>query len=221
MDGVRFAFSLPGFSYWASCIAFVYFARDAGADWMKTISAAVTNWSSSKVLLVTVDEHSYIPWLLAATTLISSLCLLPTAILISHHMDGSLWTKLLLSPTMTYVVLVAIKRGEGLPSKNRQAFLAGVCLAPFVGNLVCTAAAWFTPITLSPPAMMCMAMITPLFYGLHLLDRAMSASATAMLALAFFTEPLFARMAPNASVLIASFGSFALIATFRKLRNIP
>jgi len=42
-----------------------------------------------------------------------------------------------------------------------------------------------------------------------------------MLAIAFVGEPLVARMAPNASVLIAGVGSFALIATFRKWRSAP
>lgn len=219
MDGVLFAFSLPGVCYWTSCIAFVYFARDAGADWMKTITAAAANWPSSKVLLFTVDEHGYIPLIIAATTLLSSLCLLPTATLISHHMEGGLWSKLLLAPTMTYTVWVAVNRGAALPAKNRQAFLAGLGITFLVGNLVCTAAAWFAPVTLSPAAMMCMAVITPLFYGLNLLGGAISASATTMLAIAFFTEPLIARISPQGSVLFSGLASFALIWTFRRLRS--
>jgi hypothetical protein len=67
--------------------------------------------------------------------------------------------------------------------------------------------------------MMCMAMITPLFDMLNWLSGAKSASAIAMLAMAFFSEPLVAHLAPNASVLIAGLGSFALVLTFRKLRG--
>ena len=132
-------------------------------------------------------------------------------------MEGGFWSKLLLSPMMASTAWAAVDSGEALPANNRRAFLAGVCVTFFVGDLVCTAAAWFAPVTLSPAAMMCMAMIAPLFYVLHLLADAMSTSASAMLAMAFFSEPLVAPMAPNASVLIAGVGSFALIATFRKL----
>ena len=219
IDGVRFAFGLPAFCYWVSCIAFVYFARDTGADWTKTIAAASTSWTSSKLLMVTVDENHYAPWLVAATTLTSALCLLPLATLISHHMEGGLSAKLLLAPTIINAVWVAIHRGEALPAKNRQAFLAGVCVTLFLGNLVCTAAAWFVPVDLSPAAMMCMAMITPLFEILTWLSGANSASAIAMLAMAFFSEPVVAHLAPNASILIAGLGSFALILIFRKLRR--
>ena len=44
MDGVRFSFGLPAFCYWVSCIAFVYFARDAGADWIKTIAGSINDF---------------------------------------------------------------------------------------------------------------------------------------------------------------------------------
>lgn len=217
VDGVRFSFGLTAFCYWASCIAFVYFARDAGADWMKTIAAASTSWTGSKLLMVTVDENHYAPWLVATTTVVSALCLLPLATLMSHHMGGRLFGRLLLAPTMINAVWVAIQRGEALPTKNRQAFLAGVCVTFFLGNLVCTAVAWFAPIVLPPAAIMCMAMITPLFDMLSWLGAAKSASAIAMLAMAFFSEPLLAHLAPDASVLIAGLGSFSLVLTFRKL----
>ncbi len=141
--------------------------------------------------------------------------------LISQHMEGGFWSKLLLSPMMASTAWASVDSGEALPANNRRAFIAGVCITVFVGDLVCTAAALFAPVTLSPAAMMCMAMIAPLFYILHLLGAAMSTSASAMLAIAFLSEPLIARMAPNASILIAGLGSFALIATFRKLRSAP
>ena len=221
MDGVRASFGVPAFCSWLSCVAFAYFARDAGADWTKTMAAAVTNWSGSKLLLITIDEQIVSPLLVAATALILSLRLLPTATLISQHMEGGLWSKLLLSPTMTCRAWGAVDRGEALPANNRRAFFAGLCITFFVGNLVCTAVACFAPITLSPVAMMCMAMLLPLFYVLNLLGGAMSTSAIAMLAIAFVSEPLVARMAPNASVLITGLGSFALIAAFRKWRSAP
>ena len=217
LDGARCAFGLPAFCYWATCIAFVYFARDAGADWMKTILAAATNWSSSKLLMVTMNENHYAPLLVATTTLMSTLCLLPLATLMSHHMEGRLSGRLLLAPTMINAAWVATRRGEALPAKNRQAFLAGVCVTLFFGNLLFTLAAWFAPMDLPPEAMMCMAMITPLFNMLICLGGAMSTSAFVMLAMAFFSEPVAAHLAPNASVLIAGLGSFALVLAFRKL----
>jgi hypothetical protein len=220
LRGVRHAFGLPAFCYWASCIAFVYFARDGGADWIRTIAAAATNWPSSKVLIVMIDESKYSIFIVSVTTLLSSLCLLPTSTLLSHHMEGSFFGRLLLAPTMTYTVWVAVDRGEALPDQNRQAFLAGVCLTFFIGNLVCTALALFAPVALSPAAMMCMAVITPLFYGLNLLGGALSASAVAMLGLAFFAEPLIARMAPQGSVPLSGLASFGVIWAFRTLRSV-
>jgi len=221
MDGVRFAFGVAPLIYWLSCMAFASFAHDAGADWTRIMAAAVTNWSGSKMLLITIDEQSFSPLLVAATALILSLRLLPTATLMSQHMEGGLWSKLLLAPMMRCRAWGAINWGEALPANQRRAFFAGLCVTFFVGNLVCTAAACFAPITLSPTAMMCVAMLLPLFYVLNLLGGAMSTSAVAMLAIAFVGEPLVARMAPNASVLIAGVGSFALIATFRKWRSAP
>jgi len=186
---------------------------------MKTILAASTSWTSSKLLMVTVDENHYAPWLVATTTLVSALCLLPLATLLSQQMEGRLFGRLLLAPTIITAVWVAIRRGEALPAKNRHAFLAGVCVTFFLGNLVCTAVAWFAPVVPSPAFMMCMAMITPLFDMLNWLSGAKSASAIAMLAMAFFSEPLVAHLAPNASALIAGLGSFALVLTFRKFRG--
>jgi len=221
MDGVRFSFGFPAFYYWIFCMAFACFARDAGADLTKTMGAAATYWSGSKLLLVTLDEQSYSPLIAAATAMLLSLRLLATAISIAQHLEGDLWSKLLLAPTMICQAWDGMNRGESLPAHHRRAFLAGVCVTFFVGDLVCTAVACFAPITLSPTAMMCMAMLLPLFYVLNLLGGAMSTSAVAMLAIAFLSEPLAARMAPNASALIAGVGSFALIAAFRKWRSAP
>ena len=219
MDGVRFSFGFPAFNYWIFCMAFACFARDAGADLTKTMGAAATYWSGSKLLLVTLDEQSYSPLIVAATAMLLSLRLLATAISISQHTEGDLWSKLLLAPTMTCQAWEAMNRGEALPAHHRRAFLAGVCITFFVGDLVCTALASLTPVPLSPTAMMCMAMLLPLFYVMKLLGDAISASASAMLVIAFFSEPLIARTAPNASVLIAGLSSFALVSTFRKLRS--
>ena len=91
---------------------------------MKTILAASTSWTSSKLLMVTVDENHYAPWLVATTTLVSALCLLPLATLLSQQMEGRLFGRLLLAPTIITAVWVAIRRGEALPANNRHAFLA-------------------------------------------------------------------------------------------------
>ena len=217
MDGVRSCVCLPVFCHWMSCVAFVYFARDAGADGIRTLVAAATNWPGPKLLLLTVDENSYAPLLVATTAMLSSLCLFQTATSISHHMNDGLAGQLLPAPTMPHAVRVPALGGEAPPAENRQSFLAGVWLTVFAGNLLCTVAALFAPVALSPSAMMCMAMVTPLFYAVSLLGAARSASAVAMLAMAFFGEPLIARLAPQASILIAGLTSFSIIWTCRKL----
>ena len=171
--------------------------------------------------MVTLNENHYAPLLVATTTLMSALCLLPLATLMSHHMEGRLLGRLLLAPTMVNAVWMATRQGEALPVKNRQAFLAGVCITFFFGNLMVTLAAWFAPVGLPPEALMCMAMITPLFDMLICLGGAMSTSAIAMLAMAFFSEPAVAHLAPNASVPIAGLGSFALVQAFRKSGDAP
>ena len=221
MDGARCCVCLPAFRHWMSCVAFVYFARDAGADWVRTIVAATTNGPGSKLLLLRVDENSYAPVLVAITAALSSLCLLPTATLIAQHVKNGLWGQQLPAQTMPFKVWVPALGVEAPPAEIRRSFLAGVCLTLFVGNLLCAVAALFAPVALSPSAMMCMAMMTPLFYILSLLGAARSASAVAMLAMAFLSEPLIARLAPQASVLIAGLTSCGILWTCRKFSGAP
>ena len=219
LRGIVHAFGVPAFCYWSSCLAFGFFARDAGLDWVRGLAAAAMNWPSSTLLIITAGIEGQAMALVAATALLSALSLLPIGAMISHQTDGGVMGKLLLAPTMTYTVWVAVSRAEASPHRNRRAFVAGVCLTFLVGNLLCTGMAWFAPFALPMPAMMGLGFIMPLFYGLNLLGGAASASSLAMLALAFFLEPLVAGIAQQASVLIAGIGSFALVLAFRRWRR--